>query len=139
MADDEPINYTKSTPRFRPNNLPPPPPLLLQRTPNSGQSTAPISSFPLHQSSHLGNNGTSNNGSDKSHQQTAEDISVVQKEPNVREKYSQLLSMVGDMSKDLKQAYTGSKASNERLKRSVNQAKILVRDLINESERRSFE
>jgi hypothetical protein len=39
------------------------------------------------------------------------------------------------MSKDVRPCYAGSKSSNERLKRSIMQAKLLVKEALAESER----
>ncbi|RZF46659.1 hypothetical protein LSTR_LSTR002522 [Laodelphax striatellus] len=50
-------------------------------------------------------------------------------------KYSQLLSVIEEMSRDIRPTYTGSKSSAERLKRCIVHARILVRECLIETER----
>jgi hypothetical protein len=56
--------------------------------------------------------------------------------PNaLEEKYEDLLSIVGDMSREVKPAYTGNKASVERLKKSILMGRGIVKELLNEVEK----
>ncbi|KAI1290046.1 Cyclin-dependent kinase 2-associated protein 1 [Halotydeus destructor] len=48
-------------------------------------------------------------------------------------KYTQLLAVVEEMSKDLRSTYSGSKASSERFKRGIAQARIMLRECMHES------
>ena len=50
-------------------------------------------------------------------------------------KYQQLLSVIEEMSKDIRPTYAGSKSSAERLKRGIVYARILVRECLVETER----
>lgn len=50
-------------------------------------------------------------------------------------KYQQLLSVIEDMSKDIRTTYMGNKNSTERLKRGIASARILVKDCLLECER----
>ena len=52
-------------------------------------------------------------------------------------KYNQLLSVIQEMSKDVRPCYAGSKSSTERLKRAIIQAKQLVKEAIIESDKMS--
>lgn len=47
-------------------------------------------------------------------------------------KYNQLLSVIEEMSKDLRPTYLGSKTSGERFKRGITQAKILIKECLSE-------
>lgn len=49
-------------------------------------------------------------------------------EGNVQSKYSQLLAVIQEMSRDIRPAYAGSKSSIERLKRDLVQARTLVKE-----------
>ena len=49
-------------------------------------------------------------------------------------KYDQLLMTLQEMSKDIRPSYGGSKISVERLKRNITQARILIREALNESD-----
>ena len=49
-------------------------------------------------------------------------------DPASQTKYQQLLSVIEEMSKDIRPCYAGSKSSAERLKRGIVYARILVRD-----------
>ena len=49
-------------------------------------------------------------------------------------KYDQLLMALQEMSKDIRPSYGGSKISVERLKRNITQARILIREALNESD-----
>ena len=51
-------------------------------------------------------------------------------DPASQTKYQQLLSVIEEMSKDIRPCYAGSKSSAERLKRGIVYARILVRDYI---------
>ena len=48
-------------------------------------------------------------------------------DPASQTKYQQLLSVIEEMSKDIRPCYAGSKSSAERLKRGIVYARILVR------------
>jgi len=50
-------------------------------------------------------------------------------------KYQQLLLVIEEIGKDIRPTYAGSKTSAERLKRSIIQARILVRECLMETER----
>ncbi|XP_070507566.1 cyclin-dependent kinase 2-associated protein 2-like [Chironomus tepperi] len=50
-------------------------------------------------------------------------------------KYSQLLMVIEEMSKDIRPTYSGSRSSAERLKRTIVTARILVRECLLETER----
>ena len=50
-------------------------------------------------------------------------------------KYNQLLTLLDEMSKDIRPSYAGSKSSAERLKRGIAHARILVREAEIEAER----
>merc|ERR1712223_165547 len=56
-------------------------------------------------------------------------------DPQSQSKYQQLLSVIEEMSKDIRPTYAGSKSSAERLKRGIVYARILVRDCLMETER----
>ena len=56
-------------------------------------------------------------------------------DPQSQSKYQQLLSVIEEMSKDIRPTYAGSKSSAERLKRGIVYARILVRDCLIETER----
>jgi len=47
-------------------------------------------------------------------------------------KYKQLLAVIEEMGKDIKSTYSGSKTSAERLKRLIVQARLLVRECLND-------
>ena len=47
-------------------------------------------------------------------------------DPASQTKYQQLLSVIEEMSKDIRPCYAGSKSSAERLKRGIVYARILV-------------
>ena len=47
-------------------------------------------------------------------------------DPQSQSKYQQLLSVIEEMSKDIRPTYAGSKSSAERLKRGIVYARILV-------------
>ncbi|XP_033729943.1 cyclin-dependent kinase 2-associated protein 2-like [Pecten maximus] len=50
-------------------------------------------------------------------------------------KYTQLLSVIEEMGRDIRPTYAGSKTSSERLKRGIVHARILVRECLMECER----
>jgi len=50
-------------------------------------------------------------------------------------KYSQLLMVIEEMSRDIRPTYAGGKTSAERLKRSIMHARILVRECLMECDR----
>ena len=50
-------------------------------------------------------------------------------------KYSSLLAVIEEMSRDIRPSYAGNKTSSERLKRSIVHARILVRECLMECER----
>jgi hypothetical protein len=50
-------------------------------------------------------------------------------------KYTQLLAVIEEMSKDVRPAYGGSRNSAERFKRGIAQARILLRECLIETER----
>ena len=50
-------------------------------------------------------------------------------------KYTQLLSVIEDMEKDIRPTYAGNRGSTERLKRGIVHARILVRECLIECER----
>lgn len=50
-------------------------------------------------------------------------------------KYNQLLTLLDEMSKDIRPSYAGSKSSAERLKRGIAHARILVREAEIEADR----
>lgn len=50
-------------------------------------------------------------------------------------KYSQLLSVIEELSKDIRPTYTGNKICAERLKRTIIHARILVRECLLETDR----
>ncbi len=56
-------------------------------------------------------------------------------DPQSQSKYQQLLSVIEEMSKDIRPTYAGSKSSAERLKRGIVYARILVRECLVETER----
>jgi len=56
-------------------------------------------------------------------------------DPASQTKYQQLLSVIEEMSKDIRPCYAGSKSSAERLKRGIVYARILVRECLVEAER----
>ncbi len=56
-------------------------------------------------------------------------------DPHSQSKYQQLLSVIEEMSKDIRPTYAGSKSSAERLKRGIVYARILVRECLVETER----
>ncbi|CAB4067974.1 unnamed protein product [Lepeophtheirus salmonis] len=58
-------------------------------------------------------------------------------DPQSQSKYQQLLSVIEEMSKDVRPTYAGSKSSAERLKRGIIFARILVRECLVETERAS--
>ena len=49
-------------------------------------------------------------------------------------KYDQLLMTLQEMNKDIRPSYAGSKMSVECLKRNITQARILIREALNESD-----
>ena len=56
-------------------------------------------------------------------------------DPNSRSKYQHLLSVIEEMSQDIRPAYAGSKSSAARLTRAITYARILVRECLVETER----
>jgi len=56
-------------------------------------------------------------------------------DPASQTKYQHLLSVIEEMSKDIRPCYAGSKSSAERLKRGIVYARILVRECLVEAER----
>jgi len=56
-------------------------------------------------------------------------------DPQSQSKYQHLLSVIEEMSKDIRPTYAGSKSSAERLKRGIVYARILVRECQVEAER----
>jgi len=50
-------------------------------------------------------------------------------------KYSQLLTVIEEMGRDIRPTYAGGKTSAERLKRSIMHARILVRECLMECDR----
>lgn len=52
-----------------------------------------------------------------------------------KSKYSQLLTVIDEMGKDLRPTYSGSKTSCEKFKRGIAQARILLRECLAEHER----
>lgn len=52
-------------------------------------------------------------------------------------KYSQLLSVIEELGKDIRLTYAGSRSSVERLKMGISQARTLVRDCLLETEANS--
>ena len=56
-------------------------------------------------------------------------------DPQSQSKYQQLLSVIEEMSKDIRPTYAGSKSSAERLKRGIVYARILVKECLVETER----
>jgi len=56
-------------------------------------------------------------------------------DPASQTKYNQLLSVMEEMSKDIRPSYAGSKSSAERLKRGIMYARILVRECLVEADR----
>lgn len=65
-----------------------------------------------------------------------EEINYVMTTPSVIEsnKYLQLLDAIGELGKNIRLTYAGSKTSIERLKSGIVQAKILVKDCLIETE-----
>ncbi|XP_044009018.1 uncharacterized protein LOC122852943 [Aphidius gifuensis] len=65
-----------------------------------------------------------------------EEINHVMTMPNVMgpNKYLQLLDAIGELGKNIRLTYAGSKTSIERLKSGITQAKILVKDCLIETE-----
>ena len=64
-------------------------------------------------------------------------LNQVQQRMIQQTKYSQLLSIIEEMSKDIKPTYAGNKTSAERLRRAIASARILVRELQIECDRNS--
>merc|ERR1712027_197191 len=56
-------------------------------------------------------------------------------DPQSQSKYQHLLSVIEEMSKDIRPTYAGSKSSAERLKRGIVYARILVRECLVEAEK----
>jgi len=56
-------------------------------------------------------------------------------DPQSQSKYQHLLSVIEEMSKDIRPTYAGSKSSAERLKRGIVYARILVRECLLEAEK----
>lgn len=54
---------------------------------------------------------------------------------STKSKYSQLLAVIQEMGRDIRPIYAGSKTAIERLKRGINQSKILIKECSMESER----
>ncbi|VDK77858.1 unnamed protein product [Litomosoides sigmodontis] len=50
-------------------------------------------------------------------------------------KYTQLLSVVEELGKDIRPSYTNNKICSERLKRNIIRARILVRECLIETDR----
>ena len=61
-------------------------------------------------------------------------ISAVSPVAQGQSKYSQLLSVIQELGKDIKLSYSGSRTSAERLKLGIVQARMLVRDCLLETE-----
>lgn len=55
--------------------------------------------------------------------------------PSGISKYAQLLSIIEEMSKDIRPTYAGSKANTERLKKGIGNARTLVRECLMETEK----
>lgn len=53
-------------------------------------------------------------------------------DPNMP-KYQQLLAVIEEMSKDLRPTYSGSKTAQDRFKRGIAQARILLRECMHET------
>ena len=53
--------------------------------------------------------------------------------PSSQSKYGQLLQIIEEIGKDLRPSYAGSRCSAERLKRSIINARTLIRECLNES------
>ena len=53
----------------------------------------------------------------------------------MEDRYEELLSLVGDMGREVKPAYTGNKNSAERLKKSILAARGIVKELMVETEK----
>ena len=52
-------------------------------------------------------------------------------------KYAQLLAVIEEMGNDLRPTYSGSKTAAERFKRGIAQARILLRECLQETEQRN--
>jgi len=66
---------------------------------------------------------------------TAQASSANSLDPQSQSKYQHLLSVIEEMSKDIRPTYAGSKSSAERLKRGIVYARILVRECLLEAEK----
>ena len=58
-----------------------------------------------------------------------------QQQQQSQSKYAQLLTVIEDMSRDIRPTYSGSKSSADRLKRNIVHSRILVRECLMECER----
>ena len=54
--------------------------------------------------------------------------------PDIPSKYDQLLATLQEIDKDIRPSYAGSKTSLERLRRSITQARILVKEALTEAD-----
>lgn len=122
-----PVNILQNPPII--NTLPPMPPALPpSAVPSLLQSVKSSESLPIHQ---------------QNHQYVPippavqQQLNQVQQRMIQQTKYSQLLSIIEEMSKDIKPTYAGNKTSAERLRRAISSARVLVRDLQIECDRNS--
>merc|ERR1712051_516923 len=109
-----PISTTNS-PKVSTNNT---------RTPTPTQNGIPQTSASIGTAPSVSTSGT-----------TARSTTPGALDPQSQSKYQQLLSVIEEMSKDIRPTYAGSKSSAERLKRGIVYARILVRDCLMETER----
>jgi hypothetical protein len=101
----------------------------------SRQSTPPISGTNTPKASTTNNTRTPTPTQNGIPQVTTSSSSAVSLDHQSQSKYQQLLSVIEEMSKDIRPTYAGSKSSAERLKRGIVYARILVRECLVETER----
>jgi hypothetical protein len=94
--------------------------------PPSPSPLASMSNSPLLQSSH-----NSHSSASLASMATPQPVS---NKPN-HSRYQQLLGIIDEMGKDIRNTYLGNKNSSERLKRAIASARILVKDCQLECER----
>lgn len=93
------------------------------------------------------NNSNGNNGNKKQQQSITPNVNIT---PSIQQptstspastsnlsKYSQLLMVIEEMSRDIRPTYSGSRGSAERLKRTIVTARILVRECLLETEKQN--
>ena len=76
----------------------------------------------------------SNNNTDYKHPDDSEQVIMSTVPISAESKYSQLLTVIEEIGRDIRLTYAGCKTSIERLKTGIVQAKFLIRDCLLETE-----